>query len=108
MRKSLVDGNSHILNKSKQITGYADDLYIISRSVEENYVIIRKKTSQGLVMLENRWQSKLINVRTNLCVRSENRETVLINACSFEVVHEFCCLGSIHSINNDEPKDIPR
>ena len=63
---------------------------------------------------EQIWGSKSINIKIKLmCQKSRKKanhlgQTVLTNACSFQVVNEFSNLGFPLSTNNDEMKEVQR
>lgn len=108
IRKCRVDVASTLLNKSIQITGYADDLNIMARSVpdlkEAFSNIISATRDIGLVVNEN---------KTKLLVQSRRNSTqfereITIDGYNFEAVSDFIYLGSNMSNSTDETIEVKR
>lgn len=106
VRKTGVDVNATLMDRSAQIIEYADDLNILGRSVpaiREIFGNLEKAAKEiGLVVNEQ---------KTKLMVQSKKRknqigQNITIGDYNFEVVDNFSYLGSNMTADNEEAQEI--
>lgn len=110
IRRSGVQRNGTIINKSYMLLGFADDIDIIGvdrRAVEEAFVPFKRETERiGLI---------INSVKTKYLVAGRERGSpngvgpeVEMDGMRFEVVDEFIYLGTLVTCDNDVSREVKR
>lgn len=108
MRRARADTRATFMEKSVQITGYADDLNILGRSIitiKEAFNNLEEAAKEvGLTVNEH---------KTKLVVQCKKRKSrigqnITIGNYNFEVVNNFTYLGSNITANNDEGQEVQK
>lgn len=108
MRRTTVDTNATLMNRSVQVVGYADDLNILGRSVaavEETFgIIVSEAKKVGLRVNES---------KTKLMIQSRKRrngreQNIALANHNLEVVSDFTYLGSNVNSQNDKNQEIQK
>ncbi|KAJ4446078.1 hypothetical protein ANN_12770 [Periplaneta americana] len=105
--KSEVQINGTIFNKTQQILGYADDVIITGRRIQdvEEALIALDKETQKLGFKINTKKSKFMSVTKR---QNDQVKEVKMGTYKFEKVKEFTYLGSILTANNDLRNEVQR
>lgn len=102
VRKTQVDVNATIINRSVQLVGYADNLNILGRSLPA-----MKETFLELEEAAREIVLKINEEKTKMVMQSRRRGSrigpnLTIGNYNFKVVRELPYLGSMVTSNNDE------
>ncbi|KAJ4431550.1 hypothetical protein ANN_20149 [Periplaneta americana] len=105
--KSEVQINGTIFNKTQQILGYADDVIITGRRIQdvEEALIALDMETQKLGFKINTKKSKFMSVTKR---QNDQVKEVKMGTYKFEKVKEFTYLGSILTANNDLRNEVQR
>lgn len=106
VRRADVRASNNIFTRSLQLLGYADDIDIISREVEE------MKRSFSSISSEAEKMGLIVNVEKTKYMKSSRDhkqfDNIRIGTLSFESVQDFTYLGSSVNSDNNTTQEIKR
>lgn len=108
IRGTSVDVNTTIFQKAQQITGYADDLNILGRSIS-----VVKEAFGNLEDAAKEVCLKVNEDKTKFLLQTRKQKTglgqnIAFDRYNFEVVKEFTYLGSEVNMSNDESSKVTK
>lgn len=108
IRKTSIQRNYTLVNKSAQVIGYADDINIVGRSVravKECYSEIKEAAKEVGLRINEEKTKVMLQARVNRPTLGNN---LTIDEHKLEVVDHFAYLGSTVTNKNEELEEISR